>query len=198
MSLIPVGFSEVTFKLRPTGGSRIATWSIGVDDSVVVDPNPAVTALNFYTYASETGGPYKATAMSSDWTFVGVHVTQMQEVGPLGADYDNPIVGTATAAQTPVNTSLLVDKRTGIGNRRNRGRCYPPPTMIAESQINNLGAITATLSTVQAYFDHIKSAAAVGDYQLVLFHQTPPFTPTPITSLVVQPLVATQRRRMRR
>lgn len=198
MSLIPVGFAEVTAKLQPVAGTRICTWSLGVDDELFPSEDPASIAQTFYDILVATGGPYRATALSSDWKFLGVHCTVMQEVGPISADFDNPVTGTATAAQVPINSTLLVNKTTGIGSRRNRGRCYPPATMLAETQVNSLGQITATLSGIQAYFTHIMTGLSTALLQPVLFHQSPPFTPTPITALTVQPLLATQRRRMRR
>ena len=109
------------------------------------------------------------------------------------------MVGTAASAPLVPNVAILWNKVTALGGRRNRGRAFIPPYAPGEGSVNELGVIVAGVVTAtQALYDAAFVAAAGAGYDAVLFHQTAPFTPTPITNFVMQPLVATQRRRLRR
>lgn len=119
------------------------------------------------------------------------------------AAVDNPThdtadgtAGLSTGAALPANVAVLVQKRCGLGGRRNRGRCYFPG--LSFSALDGGGTIAgATLGGLQTNWDEmVGDFAGSGDLP-VLFHNTAPFTPTPVVSLEVQPTVATQRTRLR-
>ncbi|MQB02229.1 MAG: hypothetical protein GEU78_18625 [Actinobacteria bacterium] len=103
--------------------------------------------------------------------------------------------GAGGTGQAIPNVSVLVQKQTGLAGRRNRGRMYVPG--IQAGGIGDDGVIDATqLTSWQAAAD-VWFDAADAILPLVILHETPPDTATPVLSLSVQALVATQRRRLR-
>ncbi len=119
-----------------------------------------------------------------------------------------PIIACTQENQAlPQNTATLVHKRSGTGGARGRGRLYVPgvpegevsPTgLMNQTWVNFLqGSFTAWLNELA----NIVPGAATG---MVILHQAggvvPPSFPGPslVTSLVIDPIVATQRRRLRK
>jgi hypothetical protein len=101
----------------------------------------------------------------------------------------------------------LIHKRTSRGGRRGRGRMYIPwasPT----SDIGETGVVTSTrVTAAQSAINAWRTAVIAAAGPIVLLHRpstpgtTHPSTPGPpdeVSSLVVDPLVATQRRRLGR
>lgn len=97
----------------------------------------------------------------------------------------------------PLNTSLLVRKvGEGIG-RKNRGRMFLP-AVVGEAESDGSGLVSPTLLTnintgLGALFTDYNGASA----DPVILHADGS-VPTRITYLAAQPLLATQRRRLRR
>jgi hypothetical protein len=97
----------------------------------------------------------------------------------------------------PTNSALLVQKRSASAGARNRGRFFFPPFGVADNHVDHNGMHSTTQynaldARLQVWFDLVSQ----GDFQPVLFHSDGG-TPTPITSFVLDPQIATQRRRMR-
>lgn len=97
---------------------------------------------------------------------------------------------------------VLVRKNTGQPGRKNRGRMYLPG--ISEDGVDPLGTViegyrNGWQSVITSFF----SATLAADFIPVIFHNIdslpagPDDGPTDITSLTVEPRVATQRRRNR-
>lgn len=103
-------------------------------------------------------------------------------------------VGTRAGSNAPPsNCSLLFSKRSGVAGRQNRGRMYMPPCLLAESNINQDGSfpLTNLQTSADAFLENFSP-----DLPMVILH-TGAQAPTPVTSLVVRSVLATQRRRMR-
>jgi hypothetical protein len=103
----------------------------------------------------------------------------------------------------PQNTSYLIQKRSGTAGRRNRGRLYLPG--VAEGNVDHKGLLTsATVSTINTALSGwlAKFATTIGfvDSMVILHSSGISATPAPtvVNALVVDPVVATQRRRLRR
>jgi hypothetical protein len=108
-------------------------------------------------------------------------------------------VGGGAFNALPQNVSLLIEKLASIGGRRNRGRFYVPG--INELDILSNGAVDPTARTAwqtgaNNFYLGFDSAVNVGDP--VILHTLAPFTPTVVDQFVVDPVCATQRRRLRR
>jgi len=176
------------------------------------DPEPMFTALGVSltlgAVPSQTTTDALLTIMrdtfdswnSPSYTVGPGHMLWGAAVGTIRFDGTiTPAAGTLTGEPVPQNTAHLVKKITASGGRRGRGRMYvPTPT---ETNVAPNGVLlTAYVTARQAELVSMKAALAahadVGD--LALFHDSAPFTPTPITLLSLQSLVATQRRRLRR
>lgn len=199
MPSIPAGFIEATFLFSLAGSTHQMSWTCGFDDADFATNTAEVEAAELRGFFTGSGKPYVAANIVSGWTFEGVRVTHQLESGPIQGESLVPVVGTAATAPLTPNVAILWNKVTLLGGRRNRGRAFIPPYAPGESSVDGLGVInSATVTATQALYDAAFVAAAGGGYDAVLFHQTAPFTPTPVTNFVMQPLVATQRRRLRR
>jgi hypothetical protein len=123
-----------------------------------------------------------------------------------------PTNGTGAFSSVPANTAILVKKVTGVGGRRNRGRCYFP-WMLNEGTVDEIGNIDPSwVSDTQAKMDDWLDALAGGDSNgMVIANRTydlPWNDPRRVlvsvemgpvvTALVVESIAATQRRRMPR
>jgi hypothetical protein len=97
----------------------------------------------------------------------------------------------------------LIQKRSGIAGRRFQGRLYLPG--VRELTVGNAGIIDSTwLASIQGFMNNWLTAieASAGVIRMVILHSAPigvlPLNPTPVTSLQVDRLIATQRQRLRR
>ena len=191
---IPPGFAEVWIRWNSTVDPEPMFCAIGVDLAAGVGATATVTNLLDQTVNLAMDG-----ATSSDLTLGPGHTIYGQDGGDIRIDSANaPIAGVLGANALPANCAVLTRKLTASGGRRGRGRMYSPG--IPETSVGFAGTYAAGVqATLQTALDLLRTnliaLAEVED--VVLFHDSAPFTPTPITSLEVQPKIATQRRRMR-
>lgn len=122
-----------------------------------------------------------------------------------------PTAGTNAMSSLPPNCAILLRKITGVGGRRNRGRVYLP-FMLNEGEVDETGAISAGVKT------DVNAAAALwladladGDGYMCIANRTydVAWDVSPrhlvsvemgpeVTSLLCEPTIATQRKRMPR
>lgn len=200
MTSIPVGFCEATFLFSRQGGTRDAMWTLGLDDSLFTTDTPYDIATACQVAATVgTNAPYLVNQIQTSWTFKGVRVTKMQEVGPWTQEYIAPVVGTLVDTAMPPNTAILVRKLVSAGGRRNRGRFYLPPVYPGEGNVDSGGNIIAgSVTNMNTWYTKLFTNLVAVNLKPVLFHSEAPFTPSVITGFSVQSVVATQRRRLRR
>lgn len=109
------------------------------------------------------------------------------------------------SARTPQNVAVLVRKETDLAGRRNRGRLFWPS--VARGNVNSVGQLSDT--TVEGYQDTFDqfyvtmftNGEATGLSDFTILHTVSPggdLPPTPIARFSVEPVVASQRRRLRR
>lgn len=116
------------------------------------------------------------------------------DVGPFGS-YTEILVGGQTDSPVPPNTALLVEKRTAVGGRSGRGRFYLPG--VPEGSVPGSGILTVTIQGFwQARADAFLTALETFSTGMYVLHNTSS-DPTSVTDLQVDPVVATQRRRLR-
>ena len=196
MTTIPVGYGQCRLIYNRIGGSRASVVTWGYDFPTA---DPAEHANDIYVIMTATARPCLAANMSSDWSFLGVQVTEMTDTGELGGSWMNTITGTGALPALPPNVSVLINKSTSSGGRRNRGRLFVPPVFPSEGNFDAGGRIAATpLGQLQTWWDGVYGDLNAAGLGMRILHQNPPFTPTVVTSLEVQALAATQRRRLRK
>nr|CRY98157.1 hypothetical protein [uncultured prokaryote] len=197
MAQLPPGYASIVMPLRRSGDPDpyAITWAIDAN----LGEYPAQEIVNFVQA-----------------NFVAIWQTSLPtggQIGPatmrVGQDGGEPLVyeasssglGTNSGQYAPQNVALLIQKRSVLGGRKNRGRLFMPA--VTEGAVDNVGQIAG--GTVDIYQDlcdeWLTSFLPVDEIpgygQWVILH-TGPDTPTPVTSLRVEPVVATQRRRLRR
>lgn len=194
---IPEGMANVTWILQAVGSTRVFTTSLGVAAATGSLPAPAAIAESVYNDSVATSRPFENSLMSSKYSFLGVSVTKTVSGLPLVGTFLATLPGTNTLMPPPPNTTLLLKKVTSSGGRKNRGRMYVAPANLGENKIDQLGAIDADVVTpIQEWWNNLLSDIEADGFTPVLFHSDTT-TPTTITSLSLESLVATQRRRMR-
>ncbi len=106
----------------------------------------------------------------------------------------------------PPNCAFLIKKSSTLAGRAGKGRWYFPG--VREGSVDDVGTITgatvtSTTNLFTSYRDTIKAIAGVAD--LVLVHNRALgqadaefWSPSPITNMICDPRIATQRQRLRR
>lgn len=191
---IPNGFVELQMWFRLTGDPETMICSIGAELATLVTPTiansnamllPMQQACDEFPTNEYVVGPGRVV-----WGASG---------GDIAIDGTNSLSnGVQAGSAVPPNTAHLVRKLTAGGGRRNRGRMFIPG--VSEANVNavgdlSAGAQTALNTAADQMLANLLATSQIID--VVLFHESSPFTPTSITDLQVQPRVATQRRRLR-
>lgn len=187
--IIPVGYAHVQHFFGGAGLPNGAAITYGVSGFGETDPE--AVALQMHLDLS--------TNWSSQWSSqIRLEETRVKfgpnATGPFGSHVEQ-VAGTGNTAMAPNNTALLIEKRTQLGGRSGRGRLYMPG--LVESVVGPAGDIDpASLAiyqtTAEAWLVDIETTQT----GMFLFHAASS-DPTRVTSLTVDPVAATQRRRMR-
>lgn len=194
-TIIPVGFANARFIFQCNGIVDEMGFSIGFDVGLGQDATSiAIDAES--AFATTVWG--NGANASDQYTFVGVSVTEMGVSGPfLGQQFTNT-PGTLTNAVPPSNLSLLVNKQTALGGRKNRGRIFMPTAIVFEVEVDQAGDLTSgTVAGQQTNWAAFFAALGTATLTPYLLHSNPADAPTEITGFLVQSKMATQRRRMR-
>lgn len=194
--LIPVGFGQAFIPFTLTGISREMGITFGFD--APASPNPELIADDILANFTGTTAPFAAGRLRTNWTAGPCRVQIQTEPGILSGTGTLTVVGTnGTGGGSTTNVAALVQKRTGVGGRRNRGRWYQPPVNFLETEVDEFNLLSTTRrDDMQTRYDVALAAMDLDGYGIYLLHSQPG-APTRVTSLVVQRLVATQRRRLR-
>lgn len=193
--IIPAGYGVAAIKTRTLGDPEPMVWTCGFDlTDMILDANAP-------EFISDAWDASLKTITSSAVSLIQVDV----KVGPTvtGPIYTwvGDIDGTDAGALLPPNCAVLVQKRTGLGGRMNRGRMYLPGISSIDGQIDSggnilPGGVAPVQSAVDAFFTFLNTSAGLGTMTPVLLHSASS-DPTPVASFVVADRLATQRRRMR-
>ena len=133
------------------------------------------------------------------------------EVFTTGVSSSAPVYGTGSKSSLPPSCALLIKKSTGLGGRKQRGRCYIPWTL-AEGLVDEVGHIDNGERTNMQNAANAWLAALSGTgYFMALAGRTydrawnipnrvllAVENRGEVTSLLAEPVIATQRRRMPR
>ncbi len=194
---VPVGWADVSYRLALAGDAEEMLVTMGFRIETGFFLNPAAGELLADSFAANM-----LNLCAAGYTFRGLRVTNGPDGEGVVNEVERSTVTTSTKLGMPPNVAYLTRKVTGLGGRRNRGRFYMPG--VSEIDVDNTGLLTATHRTnyqtsVNAWFAQNLAGPEIAAH--AVFHDTqegfPAVTPTDVTSLLVQPKVATQRRRLR-
>lgn len=204
--VIPEGFFLCKLRWALQTDSEEMCSTIAVRDQLNAERETAQVA---HAVADAWAGAWPAANLVQGYSFLGCDALKGSTSGDHEvASWDEVIPGTAPQPCPPSNCAVLVKKKTGFGGRKNTGRMFLPAgylTEIAVGAIGDLaaGALTAFTANLAQFMDNLRdNAPLAGDeetnFMPTLLHSDPAETPTDITSLVPDRLIATQRQRMRR
>lgn len=202
--VIPVDYAQVRTDIGLTGDNEpmSITYAVSI-------PNLSTT-LTLGTIPEDIHDAFVAAfgaRLDASYTFISTEVK-----GRYGAGSEDFLLGTHAGGESgtraafdglPQNCALLVHKRTNFAGRTGRGRNYFPG--LADTEVNEIGQITAGVVTawqtaMTAWLAGVNAVVDVGSF--VLLHNTPgagaALAPREVTALTVDPLIATQRRRLRK
>lgn len=194
---IQPGLAEVSVQIRHTLLSRPAFITFGVDPtstdpvSVAASVDLALNAAGSLTSRLDnncTIGPITAR-LGQDGGEALVGISALTAVGGSGG------------SSVPPNVAVLVHKRSARGGRRGRGRMYLPWwAQIAD--VDEKGSIASgTISFMQTCMNTFLSQLTTRNVPMYILHEpgrTTPGASDLVTNLTVDPVVATQRRRLGR
>lgn len=197
--VIPQGYAHVVHSLQLTGDPDPFAVTYGVD--CVVGSTPAGIATELDGFFDTLMGQ-----MSNQITLINTDVRFQEDpppAPPVVGSKANSQAGAGTGAILPQNCAYLVHKRTATGGRGGRGRMYLPG--VDEAQASNIGAINLAnvaglVNSLNTLLTSINSGVTVA--QMVILHDSNGVhaadPPRVVTSLTLDPVIATQRRRLRR
>lgn len=190
--IIPAGYAQVNIKM---GGAALplgAQVTFGVENPLGQVANSIASSVIAAFNSNNVPG-----FISTGVQFVSVLVKR----GPnaTGEQQDLPwgVPGERAGAVCPPNVAFLVRKQTQLGGRKGRGRMFFPG--VIDTDVDGAGIVVPAVAA--GLLDDLGNAFAdlVNDsLSPMLLHGDGATQPTLITSLFVDPRVATQRRRLRR
>jgi len=133
--------------------------------------------------------------VTNNLLFKGVDCVEDTEHA-LGSATTNT-VGPSSDVALPPQVAILVQKQTGLGGRKNRGRMYIPGCTNA-SLIEGGFLLGAAQIRLQENIDDYLLGLETNDLNMVVLHSTLGLgTPATVVTLTVDSVCATQRRRVR-
>lgn len=194
--IVPVGEGTATFVFTCAGITKECTWSVGIRP-LDEDWAPASIASTIQAFSQGSTKPYDAAHMGVAWTFQGVSCMKMTDDGPLVGDFFDPVDGTSNVGNMPINCAVLMNKRTALGGRKNKGRAYIPPCYPAETLVNGAGLVEEeALDNLTEWYEALLGSF-VTEELVPCVHHSDGSAGTPINGLVPGGTIATQRRRLR-
>lgn len=195
---VPVGFAQVVIRLSLLGDAEPMVTTLGIDMTTNF-ATPAEVAGAIYDALIGADRPCTPAGMINPYALEGVSVSKMEPTGFDTGERIQHTQGTGAGTTLPPNCAVLIRKNTAIGGRHGRGRMYWPPLFRVEGDVSANGVLTSptNISTVfNLWRIEMEEEPIVG--QFYLFHGLGSgVVPTPISSFDCDPLIATQRRRLR-
>lgn len=199
---VPEGEAQVVVNFSLSGDPEPMAITFGVRPDVTVDPLD-IADLVYGAVTDANGLIPSAAALRVGWTFGGVTAYYNDPSGQIVTVNGTDVVGTTAGDTLPVNSAVLLNKLTGLGGRRNKGRVYLPPYSMDESQVSATGVIDSTaLQTMVDNWEGTRLALETALVPMVLFHGPTVALPEPPSTLVTatsgETRIATMRTRLRK
>lgn len=201
--VIPPGYGQAAIEMRSDYDPESWYTTFGVDLSAAAGDYEAaaVGAVTAFENAFQLG------FLSNQVTIVGIDLRVGQDgPSPLYVRVNRGNKGTSAAEKLPQNCALLLHKGTGRPGRTGRGRMFLPG-VLDEGQVSQVGILSGSqLSNCQdranTFLSNLEdgSMGAVTATPMVLLHNSGVpggTTPDPVSTLVVDNKISTQRRRLR-
>lgn len=190
--IIPPGFGQVALPFSRPGLSRQQFVVFGIDNNTL-STVPNEVANDVQQAVADT----LVAQVDSQVTVGPAQVTINAGGGPLSGEADSSDAGESNWSNTPPNVAMLVRKITATPGRKGRGRLYFP-WMLPDEAVDEIGLIDSTsLGVRQSTMNAFLLALDTNGVPMVVLHNDST-APSPVTSLQVQSLIATQRRRLRK
>lgn len=193
--IIPEDYAQVNLRFTgdaiPTGAE--ITFGVAITGELVTPGEIAAAVGNLWDTSGVMGNLTEGVALTEVLVKNGPNATGPSAVYPLTVE------GEVESPTVPANTSALVTKLTPAGGRAGRGRFYLPG--VQENGVAENGQMDPTLTAnIQAALTQFLTDLDTNDIAMVVLHGagSPITTPTFVNALVVNQLMATQRRRLRR
>jgi len=160
---------------------------------------PVTIDTNMRSYFTAAGRPFGVASMYIGYTLAKTECWMNVSDTEFYALNETPLVGTkAGSTGSPINTSTLIRKNTGVAGRRYRGRFMLPNMTVPEANISQAGIIDSTgLSTIQGQWDAAISALDAGPHDLYLGHSSSEVAPTIYAGVSCLPKVGSMPHRIR-
>lgn len=194
-----MGYADCSLFMQWQAASKTAALTFGVKSDT---KSAGQVADALVTALGDANGLKKL--IDSEVTFRRIRVSR-GIAGPDDEIEDRQVSIAMAAAGTglPANVAVLVHKRTDQPGRKGRGRLFLP-WAVTGTNVNELGVISTIAATAsQGYVTAFFQALVAAGVPMYLLHKPPAGQelgdePTRVTSLVLDPLVSTQRRRLLR
>jgi len=189
--MIPVDYAQVTLNWTGAALPYGAATVFGVANTAL-----ALTAQGIANAVDTAIGSSAITdRLTNAVGITNIHV----KLGPdaTGAFYDKGVARVGgSAGDTNPATAILINKATGSGGRKNRGRMFIPGAI--EGDVGQAGVLNSgPQGALQTQFSNFLAALGTASIPMVLLHDTA-LLPTVVTSLNVQSKLAVRHRRLRR
>lgn len=190
---IPGGYAQVNLKWTGNGVPLGAQTTFGVTCPIGAIPADVMTPVNQALQFSDF-----CAQMSNEVSITSILVkVGPNETGPMGESASN-YPGKVVSTPVPPNVAILVKKATALGGRKAQGRLFLPGA--PENQVSSGGQLNPPhVDALQATMDKFLQGLTTYNSAMHLLHtlENSPVPPYPVMRLDVNPLVATQRRRLR-
>ncbi len=202
--IIPLDHADVVQSFSLIGDPEPMAVTYGVKlDAASLPASPGILAAELRNAFATAMQPF----FHPDFRITNTTVRWQDSLAPnppsIGVGVGTTSGTGAPGTLLPQNSAFLVHKNTNQGGPRGRGRFYLPS--VYESQASNLGqvdtaAINGTNSSLAAFLSNVLALPSV--LSMVILHDSlgisAPGAPTIVQSLSVDPVIATQRRRLRK
>lgn len=189
--VVPTGYANCIVRFACSENTKPQSTAIGFRTT-----GDNVNTVNA-NWRDAWGGHMAGGALGSTYTitaYVSENVDAIDEIIVA-------VVGTDTAAHVSSNVSVIAKKTSAFRGRSKRGRMYLPGGYLPENQVDSGGNIDdGQVSDIQDNLDAVLTDMVAAGYEPVLFHdEASPDSanPTTLSAIRVEPMVGTQRRRLR-
>jgi hypothetical protein len=176
-------------------GAYAATWGFSVLKGAATFDSSTVDDLAIMIDGAITSNNVN-DAWGTDWRLFNLIVTSYDQ--PTRAEIQHPmgVDGVETGDPLPFNVAAITSFRTDLAGPRHRGRCYIPGYTEASSDGNAFNPTSA--GNLEVMWEDVVTGLATAGLSGLGVMSKIGTSITPVTTVIVERLWATQRRRLER